>query len=483
MNTIVSPRAQITTAPPAVTPLSHSSPAHNGQEIQAGVVLFDNDGTSETGWACLAGGRPFRVRSAFTLPSDVVWWSNAPYRSTANRLPRHVRHADYLKVPIGRAMAELGQIGERPEDAVGVVAGILSNTLRMLALVSPSDPDVGLSEPYLYHELEAITANAPLIPDAILRKISASAWEPWTQITNDRPEDTLTFRQPRLSYALSLLDSDVPAEDVAWKHPPAGDPLDHIRRTLAPCFAEFSIDRAMPGPSRLFGLGASGRRGGNVQKTLASHPELLALSNFADLKVRGVWSGNSYRKLHEFVPGTILDFLHSPDAQFSWSLSVIADSVVRAIMAPRTAPGRGRRAMTWRGFWLRGADKVNMFALAMQVQRAGYLPASYGYGWLRVRRPDNASSMAGLLSTALRLGLIPEQGAILPAIVDEVMSGKFGPGSTAPSGGWGAATFAAHIALHNCSRAALLGDDLPLLTGPARDRRRAEIRRAAVGRD
>lgn len=443
--------------------------------VPCGVVLFDHDGASESGWACQAGGHPFRVKSAFSLPADAVWWSNAAYRSVSNRLPRHVRHADYLKVPLRRAIAEMGLCDARPEDVTTSLAAVLSNVIGMLQRCMPLDPDVGLASPFLYQEFQPIATHTPIIPEALLKKINSSAWEPWVQITDDRPEDCITFRQPRLSYALSLLDSDVPEADVAWKHPPSDDPLDQIRRTLAPVFAEFSIERAMPTPSRLFGLASAGRRGNNVQKTLAAHPELLALSNFADIKVKGVWSGSAYRKLHEFVPSPILDLLRSPDAQFSWSLSIIAESIIRVLMAPRPVPGRFRKAMTWRGFWLRSADKIATFALAMQVNRAGYHPASYGYGWIRVRRPETAAGTSGLLVTCLRLGLIPEQGTILPEIVTEVTSGRYGP--AAPSDGWGTATFAAHVALRGCEKVALLADDLPLISGPARERRRAELRR------
>lgn len=438
-----------------------------------GVVILDANGAAESGWACVHGQSPFRIKSVFALPGDVIWWSNVPFRTAHGRLPRTVRSADFLKIPFQRALAELGLTKAPAEQAATALAGALHVILGIFARAAPSHDPQTFTTGYLYRDLERLTRDAPIIPSALAKKLKTSAAESWTSIAPMPIEDTLTFRAPRLSYALMMLDTDVPSEDVTWRQPAERDPMARIRETMAPCYAEFAIQDAMPRPAQLFGLGSQPGPMSHVQKTLAAHPELLALDAFATLQVKGVWTGKSYTRARELLPAPLWATINSREALVSWSAGVAAETIVRCLMATRMPQGSIMPAPTWRGFWLRSSDKVGMFCAAMSLNRAGYSASAYGYGWVRVQRPDTATSMAGLLVASLRLGLLPEPGSYDPAIIADILAGRFG--EACPDGGWGKGKFTAHANLHDRGDLALLANDMPILSPAQRDKRQAAV--------
>ena len=115
-----------------------------------------------------------------------------------------------------------------------------------------------------------------------------------------------------------------------------------------------------------------------------------------------------------------------------------------------------------------------MFANAMGFHKAGFRPTSYGLGWIRVLRPDTAKANAGLLSVALRRGLLPDPDAFDPEIIADVASGTYGPPN--PNNGWKNGAFPAALFLHNEQRYASEFDDMPLKSAEGRKKAEEAVR-------
>jgi hypothetical protein len=115
-----------------------------------------------------------------------------------------------------------------------------------------------------------------------------------------------------------------------------------------------------------------------------------------------------------------------------------------------------------------------MFSNAMGFHKAGFRPTSYGFGWIKVLRPETATASAGLLSVAVRRGLLPDPGAFDPAILADVANGTYGPPN--PESGWGVGAFPARLALHNEYHHAAEFDDLPLKSDESRKKAEGVLR-------
>jgi hypothetical protein len=448
-------------------PSSYIVPA---SPTRVGVVFFDANGLSDTGWACVAGDSPYRIKSGFALDTDVVWWSNLSSDQILGRVPKSVRSSRYLKVPMELAVAELGLSQASAEEVAERLAFHFMVIARLIEKISNKPFAHWARSSYLHSDLLPLGGPAPLMdPKAVKSILTAGTGVSWTKIELASNAETICFRVPRLSYALSLLQTSIPEAAVTWRQKPVADPMEAIRTSLAPIYAEYTVQNALAKPAQLFGLANAGDRDQGTGRFVAAHPELLAVEAFSDLKVHALWSGSNYRKAWDSIPPQITEFLSSKPALFSWSAGVVADAIIHGICSPTHGMNKEKN-LSYRAVWLRGADKVTMWSNAMGFHKAGYHPTSYGHGWIKVRRPETATANAGLLSVGVRRGLIPDPHSFDPAVVADVARGTYGPPH--PDGGWGAGVFPARLCLFNQYHFASEFDDLPLKTPEGR--RKAE---------
>lgn len=453
-------------------------PNDDGAFDNVGIALFDNEGQSERGWACVHGDRPFRIKSSFSLPTNVLWWTNLPYGDAASRANRVSRHSGYFKVTMEKACHELGLRSLSPEETVERLSLHFAVLTSLAKKISRKSLSALCTSQFLYRDLGPTLQTSPLIPAAVMSRMRAQVgWDSWTQIEPGRHDDTIMLRVPRIAHMAALLSTHVPEQDVSWRQKPDQDPLEIIRNSLAPVYAEFSISNASDKPARLFGLAAAGGAGGSgtMARGAAAHPELIALDKFSELRVRSIYSGNRYVPASTGLPAEVVAFLEDRASMMSWSAGILAENIMRAIMGPLPSRDGGAPNMTWRGLWLRAADKTLMFLHAMAFHAAGYRPLSYGYGWIKLARPQTATSNAGLLSVAVRRGLVPEVGAFDPQVMADISRGTYGPAS--PDTGWGPGAFTAHVALTGNQRLLQVADDMPLLSGESRKKREDQVGR------
>jgi hypothetical protein len=439
-----------------------------------GVALFDSNGLSDAGWACVAGEAPFRIKSGFSLATDTIWWSNLDNKMLAGRVPKSVRGSDYLKTPISLAIRELGLDGLADDQMAEQLAFHFGVVARLLEKLAKRPLSQFAHSKSLHYDILDLTGPAPVLSNDVASRIFASGknWL-WTKVEDASYADTICFREPRLSYGLSLLETPVPAQAVTWRQKPEVDPLESIRNTLAPVYAELSVKNAMAKPAQLFGLANTGSGKLTIGAALVSHPELLALEAFAELNVTGVWKGRDYKEASSTMPPHIVEFLNSKSALFSWSAGIIAYALIHG-MCSTSVSRKGEKELSFRGVWLRAADKVTMFANAMGFHKAGFRPTSYGLGWIRVLRPDTAKANAGLLAVALRRGLLPDPHALDPEIIADVANGTYGPPN--PDNGWKNGAFQAALFLHNEQRYASEFDDMPLKSAEGRKKAEEAVR-------
>jgi hypothetical protein len=126
------------------------------------------------------------------------------------------------------------------------------------------------------------------------------------------------------------------------------------------------------------------------------------------------------------LPAPIREFLEDALCSSSWSAGVVAETLWRACFLKERFENAGNaaaeteeyNAMSWAGAWIKAADKISMFASAMDLVRSGYSVSSYGMGWVRVFLLQEM--LEDFVCDALASGMVP---SMIEIPVDQFNSG------------------------------------------------------------
>jgi hypothetical protein len=402
-------------------------PHYDAIDRQFGVVFFDNENDPGAAWVSVNGGTAARIDGINELATDTIWWTNvtfeAFFRKTETWKNPWLRHDKYLVVSPRGVMQEWGLDPKTAaaNHAAQVVSAVYARVMSLaFRLIRESEPRARMSEVFRGRTLRDDISR--LLPEAEYPKGDAAeiiqsgkAYQEVTTTTARFPKGAKFFmlRKPRLSYAFEMLQSPIPRGPFEYLmrkelRSKGDDKIKWIRETSEPCIAEVTIHRIDGDIAPIYGFGNSMEQGKAMPRNWVAHPELLVLTKFADLDVRAAYVGKEYETLGPKLPEHVKDFLQDKFSEYSWSAGVIAETLWRAAALAdpeRAAQGEARAHSSWRGAWLKAADKSSMFLTAMQLTERGYSVSSYGLGFIGLRVPEEA--MNDLIKDGISLGLIP----------------------------------------------------------------------------
>ncbi|MCE2580342.1 hypothetical protein LDL36_18010 [Komagataeibacter sp. FNDCR1] len=404
-------------------------------ETKFGIVLFDDDKDPREGWCAPEGGKARRIGSMHELSTDTIWWTNLSYdamfRQTKAGINPWLRHDAYLVVKPRDALTEWGHNAQdmAPDAACEFLAQVFSRVMNLAAGLfrdcEPGMPEVEyFTKKTLRHDLARLLPPGEYPTDeaaAILRSGQAYSEYTTTTLRSPRGSRRIALRRPRMSHAMEMLTTPVPVG--RFELVPARrlgkipeERVAAIREMDRPCMVEITV-RAMDGDvAPVYGFGNSMDKTQVVRCSWVTHPEFLTMSAFSDLDVKCAYVGESYTQLNLLLPQPMQDLLSSQFAETSWSAGILAETIWRAAtMMPDTGRGMAgaeKPGCTWRGAWLKAADKTATFVTALKLTEQGWPAGAYGLGGCWVSGLEE--QLRDLVKDGLQAGYMPRMFDIPP---------------------------------------------------------------------
>lgn len=391
-----------------------------------GVVLFDDDKDPAAGWAYVEGERLVtRIAAPEDLSSDTIWWSNVSYDRFFFRTDLHkcpwLRHDAYLVVTRQDILREWNYDPRSidPETACRVTAKFFARIMQIsFDLMKAVVPRITMAEAFaqttLRGDMRIVLPNLEYPrPEAVAIMKADRAFSEFTA-TAARPVKDMAWmmvmvRKPRLSYAIEMLQTPIPVGPFEFMTRKDLKDVD-LRLEERPFMAEVAVGKVDPELASVYGFGASNQ----LPHGWVAQNEFSALARIADLEVKSAWVGKGYTSLMEALPAAVRDFLGSSTNSSSWSAGVVAETLWRACCLRQHIDGAAEteeyNAMSWAGAWIKAADKISMFASAIELARLGYSVPSYGLGWLRAA--VTKETLEDFVRDGLAHGMVPSMTEI-----------------------------------------------------------------------
>lgn len=392
-------------------------------EVGYGCVLFDG-GQPGPGWACVAGDEPRRIDGIDALGTGCLWLTNVPYDVMAvdgvGSNP-WLRHDGYLRLRVEQIFGEWGLQDEPPDVCSGWLADLFDRVMRYAGALLP---DQDWSKRTLVEEMASawIEPEMPEEPygEAMSRALRESIQE-WTRTPVRSPKGNITikFWRPRMTHCQNVLAVPVPVGP--WKLvagntlPPRGERMEWLTHDVTvPVLSNIVIqqDSVSDDLALLFAFGGGARddQGYALRRSWCTHPELVALNNLQPVEVDVAFLGSGYQQIPPpKLDADALEKLLSPIGAASWSAGLVMENLWLAAARPAAIRTRSqnkrRRAVSYRGAWLRAHDRIICFTAAGQLFQRGWLVTGYGTGaiWVSVEREN----IGYLLHDAFAAGLVP----------------------------------------------------------------------------
>lgn len=462
--------------------------SRDGADKGFGVVLFDDEEEPGAGWAYLCGqkGPAQRITGPSDLKTGAIWWTNISYefffRKTESWRHSWLRHDKYLVISHMDALREWGYDPKDPETANDpawqcAFLSIIFDRIMTLSykLAREVDPEITMTKLFVGQTLRAdlrIVMPEPLYPKGEAAEImkSGQAFDEFTVTSERSIRDSVNFvlRKPRILYAMEMLQTPVPDFEM---------PLDFLSRKQLrdmnpdrvallrdmgrPAMVELSVEKMDGDLASIYGFGNSTNKDKRSQRSWVSYPEFLAISRYAELEIRNCYVAQESSTFMEHLRDPVKEFLTYKFNEMSWSAGVVAETLWRStsLAEANTGPlktGEERAHTSWQGAWIKGADKVSMFASAYQLTQMGYTVKSYGLGWVRVSVPEE--TIKDLIYDGLSIGLVPN--------MSDVPVGMFDGRQQMQWGGDQKSYFLAHCQMARNHNMAYNLDRVPLLPFP-----------------
>ncbi|MTH96632.1 hypothetical protein [Roseibium sp. RKSG952] len=422
--------------------------ARDGMDKGFGVVLFDDEEEPGAGWAHLYGqkGGAHRISGPADLGTGAIWWSNISYefffRKNESWRNSWLRHDKYLVISHMDALREWGydpKQTDTSDDPAWQCAFLSSVFYRIMTLsymlAREVDPEISMSKLFVGKTLRndlKIVMPEPLYPKGEAAAImkTGQAFDEFTVTSERSLRDSTTFvlRKPRVLYTMEMLqtpvpDFEMPMDFLSRKQLREMNPdrVALLRDIGRPAMIELSVERMDGDLASIYGFGNSTNKEKRSQRSWVSYPEFLALSRYAELDVRNCWVGQETSTFMEHLRDPVKEFLTYKYNELSWSAGIVAETLWRAtsLGEANSGPlrtGEERAHTSWQGAWIKGADKVSMFASAFQLTQAGYTVKSYGLGWVRISIPED--SIKDLIHDGLSFGLVPNMCEVPQGMFD-----------------------------------------------------------------
>ncbi len=355
-----------------------------------GVALFDNPNEFSSGWASKNGGTPFAFSQPTDLASDTIWVVNLAYDEymrSASKMA-NFRRAEYLRTSINAIGSDLGMrsAGRYASETVSVLAGVVHRAVGLALECYGWGSLTHLREDQLVDDIRRALPQ-PQRPPSHCKPRLLSAFQALSKPVRTElyPGESLmvTLRRNRLAYAQTILSSTVP--DDAWTYidpkSAAGMNPDDLVNPAVPTLVEAAIelDSLNERQSALIAFGAGGGRRAGAVRRWVSQPELAWLMRFCRVRVTGVLVSATARPLAEShrLPARLTA---DPLLEFSASAGLVAECHWSALATATFNRLTKSFDVTSTAVWLRAVDRAACFALAHQVESAGFMVSWYGNG-------------------------------------------------------------------------------------------------------
>jgi hypothetical protein len=403
-----------------------------------GVIIFDDPKEPTSGWANDGSDKVVRFIDQTELPSDILFLSNCTYDayfSSGRRYLSNMRPSTYLDVTFADMLAEWGADVKKASDewSARLCGAIFRDIMKMArGLLRRTCPDLSPHDYFLTSKLaqdmKVLLPAAEYPKDdtaSILRTGIGYSGYTSTSVPIYRDALSIKVRRPRFDHTIDLLSTPIPNGPFsAFKGSSMGTAKDLVMLGR-PVMAEVAVSSNDTGMSSIYGFGVVQSRGKRNQRAWVAHPELAAMNRFSHIDVKGVLLGTGYTALSRDLSDSIKMFLTDGGGNMSWSANILAETLWRAASvgydssAPLIGSMTVRPQTSWRGAWIKAADKVVTFQSALKLNNAGFRVTSYGSGWISCSvQPERIEEF---VIAAFQNGLLPPMRDIERPISDRVL--------------------------------------------------------------
>lgn len=352
-----------------------------------GAVIFDEGDRTGPGWASTRGGPAVRIRGTGDLASDVYWWTNLTFVTFQkySLFRPNLKRADYMRPDMLQLHKELGLASSMvPPSRVAEITAELFDRIMRLAqkhyeLTKPVEDS--LSDD-LFNVL--LRSERSLDPD--LNAALGQSYQTWSICETVSPTGSkiISFKRPRILHAQEVLATPVPGDQwelITEKDLPAESKrVDWLINQSRPALAKISVQQVDPSVAKI--IAYSG--GANRERSWVSHPELLSLSRFANIKVDAVFLANDYTSLPLKKPlatGGVMGIL-------SLSMGILAEnywvSLATSVVLNKKSREHKNTIYSPRAVWLSASDRFHMLMPALMMHASGFSVKAYGRGGVNV---------------------------------------------------------------------------------------------------
>lgn len=376
----------------------------NLQQVQPlppfGVALYDDaelQGEDQSGWCSEAGNPSSRFSRASDLPNNVIWLTNAEYDAARKVRQHHVhnlRGQSFLPTTI-KGIAEDLRLAEHDVNrdvASRALSSIVDRTCRHASKLYEGGQELFSGFSLSAGIQNKLFASVPQVSPELAFALQ-SAYQRQSSCNSkgmkfiERPR-FVRLRPNRVVHAIDTLSGvipDGPVEFIRTESRAVSSPEHWLDKAVLARVVVSNVDPKVE-PILAFGSSFSKPGTARVLREWVSTPELLLLSEYADVSVRAVWHWEKQTTLpeHQQLPA----FFSDPTVALSYSAGLLAEAHLAAALAQTPVAKQaaaGDSIKSPRAVFLAARERVLMFMLAKAIRDEGFQVVSYGSGGVMVR--------------------------------------------------------------------------------------------------
>lgn len=400
-----------------------------------GCVIFDGDQPG-AGWASISGELPVKISGLGSLDSDIVWWTSLTsdhlYRSGLSSTP-NIRSAEYLRTSMIQIRLELG-ISNRTQysgkDSSNKLKSV-AHSVQILSelfnrLMSLLEIHYGFKRPkyaLLSDDLRALILPTDKSISAEIDSASELAYQKKVDcVTNPSRirSRQVSFKLNRYHHAMDVLATPVPSNAfklIDEADLPDSKParLEWALKQTSPILVQASVTKVDPSLSSVIAFGV----GSIHPRSWISHPELIVLSQFAQVNISSVFMFEEYLPI-ESILKVELPLIEDGLSELSMSVGLLCENFWSALAYPYKPIGASARIYTPRMAWLKATDRMLCMRSAIELYQVGFQVKNYGDGTVVVDVPNG--NLSEVIDSAANAGLYPPIASIEDAIIQSTMA-------------------------------------------------------------
>lgn len=397
-------------------------------KVKFGCVMFDLQENMEgkmvplpgSGWASIEGKKAFRISSTADLSAEVKWLTNISkevFWKTGLVKQSKLKPSNYLRTEVTQIMKEIGitipmvSVVSVCEALSSLFAKIMKLGIEYYGIKDFIQKDLATEiKETLVKEDKSLSIY---VDEALLRSYQDIVVCNHNKI--NKPVKYITLKRPRYFHANQVLETKIPNSEKDWSFVGAEDmpesTKDKLKFLMAmkkPFLAKVEIKSFLETPNinldmaKLLNLGeAIGEGGKKKERNWVCQPEILYLSQFADIEISAAFVAKEYVDLNDNIGLPYLGEL----SDISYSLGILSECVWIGLSARSVNKKTSSKSLVSpRACWLKSADRFWTLESAMKLSAAGFEVHTYGYGGVTVIIEDDKISQ--LIDFAPHAGLV-----------------------------------------------------------------------------